>query len=323
MALLEVYNLKKYYPMYSGALKRLSGHYQAVDDVCFTIDAGETFGLVGESGCGKTTVGKSILRLIEPTAGRIIMDGHEISTMNPKQLRAARRDMQIIFQDPYSSMDPKMRICDIVAEPIREYKLARGMECRRMVEELLNKVGINGYEMTKYPHEFSGGQRQRIAIARALAANARFIVFDEPVSALDVSVQAQILNLIHDLQDELGVSYLFIAHGMPVVQHISHRVGVMYLGHIVETADSVEIFKNSLHPYTKALMSAIPNPDPIRHRQRILLSGEVPSMVNKPKGCLFANRCKNCSQKCHEFEPRLQEVAPRHHVACHLYSKEG
>lgn len=319
MPLLEVSNLKKYYPMYSGVFKRLTGHYQAVDDVSFTIDAGETFGLVGESGCGKTTVGKSILRLIEPTEGQVMLDGRDVTAMTPQQLRSARKDMQIIFQDPYSSMNPKMCVCDIVAEPIREFKLASRKECREMVEQLLNKVGINSHEITKYPHEFSGGQRQRIAIARALAAQARFIVFDEPVSALDVSVQAQILNLIHDLQDELGVSYLFIAHGMPVVQHISHRVGVMYLGKLVEIADSVEIFKNPLHPYTQALMSAIPNPDPRQHGKRILLSGEVPSLVDKPAGCLFANRCRYCQAKCHEELPTLKEAAPGHQVACHLY----
>lgn len=323
MALLEVYNLKKYYPMYSGALKRLTGSYKAVDDISFSIDAGETFGLVGESGCGKTTVGKSILRLIEPTAGKILLDGKNISEMNPKQLRAIRKDMQIIFQDPYSSMDPKMRICDIIAEPIKEHKLARGADCRRMVEELLGKVGINRREMAKYPHEFSGGQRQRIAIARALAVQPRLIVCDEPVSALDVSVQAQILNLMRDLQQELKVSFLFIAHGMPVVQHISHRVGVMYLGHLVETADSIEIFKHSAHPYTKALMSAIPVPDPTAHKQRILLSGEVPSLVDVPKGCLFANRCTHCTAHCRQEAPALREIAPGHRVACHLFGGEA
>lgn len=322
MALLEVSNLKKYYPMYSGVMKRLTGYYKAVDDISLSIDAGETYGLVGESGCGKTTVGKSILRLIEPTAGKILLDQREISAMNARELRAERKNMQIIFQDPYSSMDPKMRISDIIAEPIREHKLAQGAGLRSMVEDLLKKVGIDSREMSKYPHEFSGGQRQRIAIARALAAQPKLIVCDEPVSALDVSVQAQILNLMSDLQKEYGISYLFIAHGMPVVQHISHRVGVMYLGHIVETADSLEIFRNSLHPYTKALMSAIPIPNPAIKKARKLIKGEVPNLINSPKGCLFAGRCEHCMKKCHEISPSLLTVAPGHQVACHLLTEE-
>ncbi len=322
MALLEVNNLKKYYPMYSGVMKRLTGYYKAVDDISLSIDAGETYGLVGESGCGKTTVGKSILRLIEPTAGKILLDQREISAMNARELRAERKNMQIIFQDPYSSMDPKMRISDIIAEPIREHKLAQGAELRSMVEDLLKKVGIDSREMSKYPHEFSGGQRQRIAIARALAAQPKLIVCDEPVSALDVSVQAQILNLMSDLQKEYGISYLFIAHGMPVVQHISHRVGVMYLGHIVETADSLEIFRNSLHPYTKALMSAIPIPNPAIKKTRKLIKGEVPNLINTPRGCLFAGRCEHCMKKCHEISPSLLTVAPGHQVACHLFTEE-
>ncbi len=319
MPLVEVSNLKKYYPMYSNMFKHLTGYFRAVDDVSFSINKGETFGLVGESGCGKTTVGKSILRLIEPTDGKVILDGKDVTAMSAQELRNARKNMQIIFQDPYSSMNPKMCISDIVAEPLREFKIASRKECRHMTEQLLNKVGINAYEMNKYPHEFSGGQRQRIAIARALAVQAQFIVFDEPVSALDVSVQAQILNLIHDLQDELGVSYLFIAHGMPVVQHISHRVGVMYLGKLVEIADSMEIFHHPLHPYTQALISAIPNPNPTQHGKRILLTGEVPSLINKPNGCLFANRCSHCQKKCHDNLPALTEVSPGHLVACHLY----
>ena len=322
MALLEVSNLKKYYPMYSGVMKRLTGYYKAVDDISLSIDAGKTYGLVGESGCGKTTVGKSILRLIEPTAGKILLDQREISAMNARELRAERKNMQIIFQDPYSSMDPKMRISDIIAEPIREHKLAQGAELRSMVEDLLKKVGIDSREMSKYPHEFSGGQRQRIAIARALAAQPKLIVCDEPVSALDVSVQALILNLMSDLQKEYGISYLFIAHGMPVVQHISHRVGVMYLGHIVETADSLEIFRNSLHPYTKALMSAIPIPNPAIKKTRKLIKGEVPNLINSPKGCLFAGRCEHCMKKCHEISPSLLTVAPGHQVACHLFTEE-
>lgn len=320
MALLEVTGLKKYYPVYSGVMKRLSGYYQAVDGVSFSINAGETFGLVGESGCGKTTVGKTILRLIKPTDGKIVLDGKTVSEMSDRELRVVRKDMQIIFQDPYSSMNPMMRIEDIIAEPIREHRLATSkVECRSMVEDILIKVGINCKEMSKYPHEFSGGQRQRIVIARALAARPKLIVCDEPVSSLDVSVQAQILNLMSDLQNELGVSYLFIAHGMPVVQHISHRIGVMYLGKLVEIADSLEIFRNPLHPYTKALMSAIPIPDPTVVKNRILLKGEVPSLFNKPEGCLFANRCQNYTDKCRNTQPKLKEVLPGHQVACYLF----
>lgn len=322
MPLLEVEGLKKYFPVYKGAFKKLSGYYKAVDDISFSLDKGETFGLVGESGCGKTTVGKSILRLLEPTGGQVVLDGKEITAMNAKQLRSMRKDMQIIFQDPYSSMDSKMRIADIVAEPIREHGLAKGAQCREMVEELLHKVGINSREINKYPHEFSGGQRQRIAIARALAAKPKLIVCDEPVSALDVSVQAQILNLMSDLQEEMNISYLFIAHGMPVVQHISHRVGVMYLGHLVETADSAEIFKSPLHPYTRALMSAVPIPDPSKKGKRELLKGEIPSLMENTKGCLFAGRCSHCMKQCHEEAPVLREVSPGHNVACHLYAAQ-
>lgn len=322
MALLEVTGLKKYYPVYSGMLKHLDGYYKAVDDISFTIDAGETFGLVGESGCGKTTVGKSILRLIQPTAGIIKLDNKQISSLSATELRKARKDMQIVFQDPYSSMDPKQRIQDIIAEPIKEHKLAQGRECVEMVEDLLNRVGLNSKEKNKYPHQFSGGQRQRIAIARALAAQPKLVVCDEPVSALDVSVQAQILNLMCDLQRDLGISYLFIAHGMPVVQHISQRVGVMYLGRIVECADSVDIFHHSLHPYTKALMNAIPIPDPKNRKERKLIKGEVPNLMNLNKGCLFAGRCEYCTNKCKEETPKMIEAGPGHMVACHLYMEE-
>ena len=318
MALLEVNSLKKYFPVYSSVVKRVQGYYKAVDGISFSISRGETFGLVGESGCGKTTVGKSVLRLIEPTAGEVLLDGVDLAGMSARHLRSERKNMQVIFQDPYSSMDPSMRVIDIIAEPIREYRLAAGRECREMIEQLLFRVGINIREMCKYPHEFSGGQRQRIAIARALATQPKLIICDEPVSALDVSVQAQILNLLRDLQDELGVSYLFIAHGMPVVEHMSHRVGVMYLGRLVEVADSVEIFTHTLHPYTRALISAIPCPDPTVRQKRILIPGEVPNLARESSGCLFASRCAYCKSICNEQVPSLRQIGSRHFVACHL-----
>lgn len=318
MTLLEVKNLKKYFPVKKGIFKKTVGFYKAVDGVSFNINYGETFGLVGESGCGKTTVGKSILRLIEPSEGTVLIEGRDICAMTKEKLRAERKNMQIIFQDPYSSLNPRMTIEDIISEPLREHKIARGAECLRRVRDILATVGLSSLEMRKYPHEFSGGQRQRIAIARALAVNPRLIVCDEPVSALDVSVQAQILNLLKSLQKELGVGYLFIAHSMPVVQHISHRVGVMYLGKLVEVADSSQIFTNCLHPYTKALMSAIPTPDPKADKKRIILKGEVPNLMNPPPGCLFSNRCQYCTQLCKDTAPELKEVKPGHYVACHL-----
>lgn len=316
--MIEVKNLKKYFPVRKGLFRRVVGQYKAVDDVSFSINAGETFGLVGESGCGKTTVGKTILRLIEPTDGEILLEGRNLRTMNNHQLRSERKNIQIIFQDPYSSLNPIMTVGDIISEPLKKHKLASGSECTKRVEEILATVGLSGKEMKKYPHEFSGGQRQRIAIAHALAVNPRFIVCDEPVSSLDVSVQAQILNLMKSLQKNLGVAYLFIAHGMPAVQHISHRVGVMYLGNLVEVADSGEIFSKCLHPYTKALMSAIPTPDPDAGRNRIILAGEVPNLMNPPSGCLFSSRCPLCTEKCRETTPRLKKITPNHQVACHI-----
>lgn len=318
MALLEVEHLKKYFPVYGGAFKKVTGYYKAVNDVSFSIEAGKTFGLVGESGCGKTTVGKSILRLIEPTEGVVRLDGKEITAMGKEELRRARKDMQIIFQDPYSSLNPRMTVEALIGEPLKMHKLvSSNTECRENVKDILNMVGLNPQDIEKYPHEFSGGQRQRIMIARALAVNPKMVVCDEPVSALDVSVQAQILNLMQDLQERMGLSYLFIAHGMPVVQHISDTVGVMYLGRMVEVADNMEIFSNCQHPYTQALMSAIPNPDPDNHTERIKLEGEVPSLVDIPQGCLFSNRCPYCQDICKQCVPTLREVAPRHLVACH------
>lgn len=319
MALLEVTHLKKYFPVTKGPLKKIVGYYKAVNDVSFSINSGETFGLVGESGCGKTTVGKTILRLIEPTDGKIILDGRDITAMDPKSLREQRKNMQIIFQDPYSSLNPRMTVKTLISEPLFEYKLIEKSECSERVADILKTVGLNPKDMSKYPHEFSGGQRQRIMIARALALQPKLIVCDEPVSALDVSVQAQILNLMQDLQDETGISFLFIAHGMPVVQHISKRVGVMYLGNLVEVANREDIFKHSLHPYTRALLSSIPNPDPDCPNDFNIVKGEVPDLVNTPSGCLFSNRCPYCKEKCRCEAPSLRKVDADHFVACHCF----
>lgn len=322
-SLLEVKNLKKYYPVTSGFFKRVIGYYKAVDGVSLSIDAGETFGLVGESGCGKTTLGKSILRLIEPTEGEILLDGKNISAMNKKELLHERKNMQIIFQDPYGSLHPRMTIEDIIMEPIKKHKIATGAECRKKAEEIISRVGLSKKELSKYPYEFSGGQRQRIAIARALSLNPKLIVCDEPVSALDVSVQAQILSLMMELQREYKIAYLFIAHGMPVIRHVSKNVGVMYLGKMVEMADNDTLFNNCLHPYTRALISAIPEPDPAIKKKRIILHGEVPNLMKPPKGCLFSTRCPQCTEICKESEPILTKVDDNHYVACHQFNKEN
>lgn len=316
--LLEVNGLKKYFPVTKGFLKKTVGYVKAVDGVNFHINKGETFGLVGESGCGKTTVGKLVLRLIEATEGNIYFEGEDVRLYNKEKLRQARRSMQIVFQDPYGSLNPRMNIGDIIAEPMKKHKLAVGGDLHKRVKDLLSHVGLSHKDVSKYPHEFSGGQRQRIVIARAISLNPKLIVCDEPVSALDVSVQAQILNLLKDLQNEFGMAYLFIAHGMPVVKHMSNRVGVMYLGKMVEVADSSQIFANCLHPYSKALMSAIPVPDPCRERSRIILEGDVPNLINTPPGCRFNTRCPIACDKCKEEEPKLREIGEGHFVACHL-----
>ena len=319
--LLEVRDLKKYFPVTGGFLKKTVGWVKAVDGVDLTIGTGETFGLVGESGCGKTTVGKLVLRLIEATSGDIRFQGRNIRDLDKKELRALRKEMQIIFQDPYGSLNPRMNIGDIVAEPLRWHRLVDESQVNGRVCKLLDMVGLNGKDMSKYPHEFSGGQRQRIVIARALAVQPKLIVCDEPVSALDVSVQAQILNLLKDLQEQLGMAYLFVAHGMPAVRFMSDRIGVMYLGKLVEVADGEALFEEQLHPYTKALMSAIPVADPDRVSKRTVLSGDVPSPVHLPKGCRFQTRCCCVCDRCRIEEPPLRQLRPGRLVACHLVAE--
>ena len=318
--LLEVKNMKMYFPVTSGIIfQKKVADVKAVDNVSFTIAKGETLGLVGESGCGKTTTGRAILQLYKPTEGDVIFDGTRLNDLDNSSMRAMRRQMQIIFQDPYGSLNPRMTCGDIVGEPLIVHKLTSGKgEYRDRVDELLQTVGLNPYMADRYPHEFSGGQRQRIGIARALAVNPSFIVCDEPVSALDVSIQAQVINLLEDLQEQFGLTYLFIAHDLSVVRHISDRVAVMYLGHIVEVADRNELYENPLHPYTRALLSAVPIPDPIieAERERIILTGDVPSPMNPPAGCVFHTRCPVMIDECQEEMPELREVLPGHWVAC-------
>ncbi len=322
-SLVEVRNLKKHFPITSGVFSRVSGHVRAVDGVSLSIREGETLGLVGESGCGKTTAGRSILRLIEPTEGRIKFDGTDVRALSRKGLRAIRRQMQIIFQDPYSSLNPRMTVGGMLSEALKIHKLARGRALRPRIAELLDTVGLRPDYARRYPHEFSGGQRQRIGIARALAVNPRFIVLDEPVSALDVSIQAQIINLLQDLQARLGLTYLFVAHDLSVVRHISDRVAVMYLGRIVEIADSKQLYTNPQHPYTMALLSAVPIPDPRRKRSRTVLSGDVPSPANVPPGCPFHPRCPEKEEACSRVVPDLLEVESDHGVACILRTGQG
>ena len=318
--ILEVSDLKMYFPVTSGIIfQKKIADIKAVDDVSFIIKKGETLGLVGESGCGKTTTGRCILQLYKPTSGEVKFRGQELTTMSNSDMRQMRREMQVIFQDPYGSLNPRMTCGDIVGEPLTVHKLTSSKgEYRDRVSELLTTVGLSPYMSDRYPHEFSGGQRQRIGIARALAVNPSFVVCDEPVSALDVSIQAQVINLLEDLQDELGLTYLFIAHDLSVVRHISDRIAVMYLGHIVEIADRLELYENPLHPYTQALLSAVPIPDPSveAERERIILSGDVPSPMSPPVGCVFNTRCLQADGDCQVEMPELREVTPDHWVAC-------
>lgn len=321
--LLSVENVKTYFPIRSGVFQRVVGHVKAVDGVSFQVREGETFGLVGESGCGKTTVSRTILRLQPATEGSVFFDGEDVFAKRGGELKALRRQMQIVFQDPYASLDPRMPVGDIIAEGLLIQGVKSRSEREATVQVMLDKVGLNPYHAHRYPHEFSGGQRQRIGIARALALRPRFIVCDEPVSALDVSIQSQILNLLRSLQKEFGFTYLFVAHDLSVVEHISDRVGVMYLGKIVEMADREAMFSNPLHPYTQALLSAIPVANPRRKRQRIVLKGEVPSPLNPPSGCRFHTRCPIAQEICSRLEPVFEEKRPGHLVACHLVDAAG
>lgn len=319
--LLEVKNLKKYYPINAGFFRKKVGDVKAVDDISFELMPGETLGLVGESGCGKSSAGKTILRLQNPTEGSILFQGKDITNLNGNELRTVRQDMQMIFQDPYSSLNSKMMVGKIISEPIRNFKdVNSNDDLKEEVMLLLEKVGLPEDAYYKYPHEFSGGQRQRIGIARALALRPKLIIADEPVSALDVSVQSQVLNLLQDLQKDFQLTYLFIAHNLSVVKHISDRIGVMYLGRLVEITDKVGLYREPLHPYSQALLSAIPIPDPEKRKERIVLTGDVPNPANPPIGCAFHPRCHHVMAECKETRPLLKEVKPGHKVACHLYS---
>ena len=318
--LVSVRNLKKYFPIYTGLLRRHTGNVKAVDDISFDIIEGETLGLVGESGCGKSTVGRTLLRLYEATAGSVTIDGVDVSSLAPEALRLARPKMQMVFQDPQASLNPRMTLASIIGEPLDEHtKLTPAQKLDR-IYELMDAVGLNRRFANRFPHEFSGGQRQRIGIARALALNPKFIVCDEPIAALDVSIQAQVVNLLEDLQTKFGLTYLFISHDLSMVRHIADRVAVMYLGQIVELSPRDDLYANPLHPYAQALLSAVNEPDPVRARarKRIILKGDVPSPANPPRGCNFSTRCPKVFDRCHSDEPALILVAPGRHVACHL-----
>ncbi|RJQ09532.1 MAG: dipeptide ABC transporter ATP-binding protein [Bacillota bacterium] len=316
--LVEVNALRKWFPVTGGIFSHRIGHVKAVDGVSFYIKPGETLGLVGESGCGKTTTGRMILRLEEPTEGKVYFEGHDVFSLDREEMRRLRRQMQIVFQDPYSSLNPRMTVGVIVGEALEIHGVSKGKAREKRVQELLDVVGLNPNHISRYPHEFSGGQRQRIGVARALALNPKLIICDEPVSALDVSIQSHILNLLEDLQAEFNLTYLFIAHNLSVVKHISDRVGVMYLGQLVELCSSDELFSNPLHPYTEALMSAIPLPDPELKRERIILEGDVPSPMNPPSGCHFHTRCRLAQTICGEEAPPFIDTGHEHFVGCHL-----
>jgi oligopeptide transport system ATP-binding protein len=321
--LLDVHNLKMYFPITQGIIiQRHVGDIKAVDGITFSIVQGETLGLVGESGCGKSTTGRAILQLYRPTDGHVLFKGEDLTQLKGESLRRKRRQMQMIFQDPYASLNPRMTVGNIIGEPLEVHNIhSNRAERRERVQDLLRVVGLNPYFVNRYPHEFSGGQRQRIGVARALAVNPEFIVCDEPISALDVSIQAQIINLLEDLQAEFGLTYLFIAHDLSVVRHISDRIAVMYLGKLAELTDRDELYRNPLHPYTQALLSAVPIPDPVieEKRQRIILEGDVPSPANPPKGCNFCTRCPRVMDICQEVDPEFRDLGSGHWVACHLY----
>ncbi len=325
--LLEVQDLKVYFPVYNKSLIRKKiGDVKAVDGVNLIITKGQTFGLVGESGCGKSTLGRAILRLYNETTGRILFDGRDITDLKGRELLRLRRDMQLIFQDPYSSLDPRMTVFDIISEPIKLHEKCGKEELRKRVHELMDVVGLPDSMMTRRPSEFSGGQRQRIGIARAIALKPKLVICDEPVSALDVSIQSQILNLLADLKKEYDLTYLFIAHGLAAVKHISDDIGVMYLGRLVEVSPKSQLYRNPLHPYSQGLISAVPEPDPDLKKEENLLSGEVPSPINPPSGCPFHPRCRfaaSCGQRCYTERPELREAEPGHLVACHLFDKEA
>ncbi|AGF54176.1 peptide/nickel transport system ATP-binding protein/oligopeptide transport system ATP-binding protein [Clostridium saccharoperbutylacetonicum] len=319
--LMEIKNLKKYFPVGSSGFFQKPAYVQAVDDVTFDIYKGETLGIVGESGCGKSTMGRLLVTLLDSTSGEILFEGKEVHTIRKSNRKDISKNIQIIFQDPYASLNPRMTIGDIIREPMRINGIASGDELEKKLDTLLSQVGLASYHKDRYPHEFSGGQRQRVGIARAISVNPKLIVCDEAVSALDVSIQAQILNLLDDLQKDLGFTYLFIAHGLNVVKHISDRVGVMYLGKLVELAEVDKLYSTPMHPYTQALLSAIPIPNPEKKKERIILTGDVPSPINPPAGCRFHTRCSKCMDVCKQTEPLLVELESGHKVACHLYNK--
>jgi len=318
--LLEVNQLKKYFPVSGGLFGRKQGDVKAVDDISFFVNKGETLGLVGESGCGKSTTGRMLMRLIEPTEGKVVFEGKDLTALNSAEMRKMRKEMQMVFQDPFASLNPRHTVEQILEEPLIVHGIGNKEERKRRVREMLEVVGLSSYHAKRYPHQFSGGQRQRIGIARALMTKPKLIIADEPVSALDVSIQSQVLNLLEDLQKEFQLTYIFIAHDLGVVKHISDRVGVMYLGRLVEITTSDQLYDKPLHPYTKALLGAVPIPDPTLKKDRELLTGDIPSPQNPPTGCAFHTRCKECMEICKTERPQLKEIEPGHFAACHLYS---
>ncbi|MCM3573507.1 MULTISPECIES: ABC transporter ATP-binding protein [Mesobacillus] len=318
--LLKVDGLKKYFPITGGILGKQTGSVKAVDDISFWVNKGETLGLVGESGCGKSTTGRMLMRLIDPTEGQVVFEGKDLVTLSDNEMRKARKDMQMVFQDPFASLNPRHTVEKILEEPLLVHGIGTKKERKQMVKEMLEVVGLSSYHAKRYPHQFSGGQRQRIGIARALMTRPKLIIADEPVSALDVSIQSQVLNLLEDLQKEFQLTYIFIAHDLGVVRHISDRVGVMYLGRLVEITEADKLYEKPLHPYTRALLSAVPIPDPDIKRDQELLTGDIPSPANPPQGCAFHTRCKECMEICKTDRPVLKEIEPGHFAACHLYS---